>query len=266
MGTYMLHREGDVDFDTVGVVVDDRIKVEIKEPDRQGVGEIIIDHPNMFTGYFGNEEATRDTVVDGWVHTGDAGFFNKKGHLVVIDRISDITAMANGDRYSPQFIENKLKFSPYMAESVILGRGRDYLAAIICIRFSIMSKWAEKRRIAFTTYSDLSNRPEIYELIRKEVETVNATLPENQRIRKFLLLYKELDADDGELTRTRKVRRAVVAEKYTDIIDSIYAGVPHIDVDTTITFQDGSKQRIKTQLKVEDVGKPMGRAVRERAA
>ena len=266
MGTYMMHREGDVDFDTVGVVVDGRIKVEIKEPDRQGVGEIIIEHPNMFTGYFGNEQATQDTVVDGWVHTGDAGYFDKKGHLVVIDRISDITAMASGDRYSPQYIENKLKFSPYMAESVILGRGRDYLAAIICIRFSIMSKWAEKRRIAFTTYSDLSNRPEIYDLIRKEVETVNATLPENQRIRKFLLLYKELDADDGELTRTRKVRRAVVAEKYADIIESIYTGAPHIDIDTTIAFQDGTKQRIKTRLKVEDVGQPVGRTVRERAA
>jgi long-chain acyl-CoA synthetase len=193
----------------------------------------------MFTGYFGNEEATRDTVVDGWVHTGDAGFFNKKGHLVVIDRISDITAMANGDRYSPQFIENKLKFSLYMAESVILGRGRDYLAAIICIRFSIMSKWAEKRRIAFTTYSDLSNRPEIYELIRKEVETVNATLPENQRIRKFLLLYKELDADDGELTRTRKVRRHFIAQKYAPLIEALYAGKNPSALRSQAEFQRG---------------------------
>jgi long-chain acyl-CoA synthetase len=266
MGTYMLHREGDVDFDTVGVVVDDRIKVEIKEPDRQGIGEIIIDHPNRFAGYFRNEQATQEAVADGWMRTGDAGYFDKKGHLVVIDRISDITAMANGDRYSPQYIENKLKFSPYVAEAVILGRGRDYLAAIICIRFSIMSKWAEKRRIAFTTYADLSSRPEIYDLVRKEVETVNGTLPESQRVRKFILLYKELDADDGELTRTRKVRRGVVAEKYADIIESIYAGAPHIDVDTTITFQDGSKQRIKTRLKVEDVGRPVGPSVRERAA
>jgi long-chain acyl-CoA synthetase len=266
MGTYMMHRERDVDFDTVGVAVDDRINVEIREPDRQGVGEIVIRHPNMFAGYFKNEEATREAVVDGWMHTGDAGYFDKKGHLVVIDRISDITAMASGDRYSPQYIENKLKFSPYIAESVILGRGRDYLAAIVCIRFSIVSKWAEKRRIAFTTYSDLSSRPEIYDLVRKEVEAVNATLPASQRIRRFLLLYKELDADDGELTRTRKVRRGVIAEKYTDIIESIYAGAPHIDVDTTITFQDGSRQRIRTRLKVEDVGGPVPRAVRERAA
>ena len=266
MGTYMLHREGDVDFDTVGVVVDDRIKVEIKDADRQGVGEIVIRHPNMFVGYFRNEQATRETVVDGWTHTGDAGYFDKKGHLIVIDRISDITLMANGNRYSPQYIENKLKFSPYIAESVILGKGRDYLAAIICIRFSIMSKWAEKRRIAFTTYADLSSRPEIYDLVRNEVETVNTTLPESQRIRKFLLLYKELDADDGELTRTRKVRRGVVAEKYADIIESIYAGAPHIDIDTTIAFQDGSKQRIKTQLKVHDVGQPVRPSLRERAA
>lgn len=266
MGTYMLHRKSDVDFDTVGVVVDDRIKVEIKDPDRQGVGEILIRHPNPFTGYYRNEQAMRETVIEDWFYTGDAGYFDKNGHLVVIDRISDITAMANGDRYSPQYIENKLKFSPYVAESVILGRARDYLAAIICIRFSIMSKWAEKRRIAFTTYADLSSRPEIYDLVRKEVESVNATLPESQRVRKFLLLYKELDADDGELTRTRKVRRGVVAEKYADIIESVYAGAPHIDIDTTIAFQDGSKQRIKTRVKVEDVGQPMVPAVRECAA
>jgi long-chain acyl-CoA synthetase len=266
MGTYMLHRENDVDFDTVGVVVDDRIEVEIKDPDRQGVGEIVIHHPNPFAGYFRNEEATRTAVIEGWMQTGDAGYFDKKRHLVVIDRISDITAMASGDRYSPQYIENKLKFSPYIAEAVILGRGRDYLAAMICIRFSILSKWAEKRRIAFTTYSDLSSRPEIHDLVRKEVETVNATLPEAQRIRKFVLLYKELDADDGELTRTRKVRRGVIGEKYADIIESVYAGAPYIDVDTTITFQDGTKQRIKTRLRVEDVGEPVAKAVRERVA
>lgn len=266
MGTYMLHRDGDVDFDTVGVVIDDRIKVRINEPDRQGVGEILTQHPNGFTGYFRNEEATREAVADGWLSTGDAGYYDKKGHLVVIDRVRDIATMASGDRYSPQYIENKLKFSPYVAEAVILGKGRDYLAAIICIRFSIMSKWAEKRRIAFTTYSDLASRPEVYELLRKEVESVNATLPEAQRIAKFLLLYKELDADDGELTRTRKVRRGVVAEKYADIIEAIYAGQPEIDIDTTISFQDGGKQRIRTRLKVVDVGQPMVPRLRDRAA
>ena len=136
---------------------------------------------------------------------------------------------------------------------MILGDKRAYLSAIVCIRFSIVAKWAEKNRITFTTYSDLSSRPEVYELLRQEVERVNATLPEHQRIAKFLLLYKELDADDGELTRTRKVRRNVIAEKYGPIIDAIYAGQPAIDVDTTITFQDGTRQRIRTVLKVVDL-------------
>ena len=148
------------------------------------------------------------------------------------------------------------------AEAVVLGDGRDKLAAMICIRFSILSKWAEKNRIAFTTYTDLSSRPEVYALLRKEVEAVNATLPPAQRIAKFLLLYKELDADDGELTRTRKVRRGVINEKYADIINAIYSDQTEIKVDTVIRFQDGTTQRIRTTLKVIDL---MGGAIREAA-
>ncbi|HYG87483.1 MAG TPA: long-chain fatty acid--CoA ligase [Azospirillum sp.] len=253
MGAYTVHRGSDVDFDTVGVPFDDDIEVKVIDPDQNGVGEIVTRHPNMFAGYYRAEAATAADLRDGWMHTGDAGFFDKKGHLVIIDRIKDIATTARGDRFSPQYVENKLKFSPYVAEAVILGDKRDYLAAIVCIRFSIVSKWAEKNRIAFTTYSDLSSKPEVYELLKAEVEKVNATLPEYQRISKFLLLYKELDADDGELTRTRKVRRNVIADKYGTIIDAIYADQKAIDVDTTITFQDGTKQRIRTVLNVVDL-------------
>ena len=135
----------------------------------------------------------------------------------------------------------------------MLGAGREMLAAMLCIRFSIVSKWAEKNRIAFTTYTDLSARPEIYELLREEVEAINATLPPAQRISRFLLLYKELDADDGELTRTRKVRRSVIHDKYHDIIEAIYAGRGEIPVDTVIRFQDGSTQRVRTTLRVIDL-------------
>ena len=135
----------------------------------------------------------------------------------------------------------------------MLGAGREALSAMICIRYSIISKWAEKKRISFTTYTDLASRPEVYELVRKEVETVNATLPAAQRVARFLLLYKELDADDGELTRTRKVRRSVINEKYADIIDAIYSGKRDIPVDTVIRFQDGSTQRIRTTMKVFDL-------------
>jgi long-chain acyl-CoA synthetase len=187
------------------------------------------------------------------MQTGDAGYFNDRGHLVVIDRLKDIAVTAHGYRFSPQYIENKLKFSPYIAEAIVLGAGRDFLAAMLCIRFSIVSKWAEKNRLSFTTYTDLSSRDEVYALVRKEVETVNASLSPAQRIAKFLLLYKELDADDGELTRTRKVRRGVINEKYADIIEAIYAGRSAIDVDTVIRFQDGATQRIRTKLSVVDL-------------
>ena len=252
LGAYTIHKAGDVDFDSVGFGFAD-VEIRIDQPDANGVGEVVTRHPNMFSGYYKNPEATAADMREGWMHTGDAGFFNEAGHLIVIDRIKDLAATARGERYSPQFIENKLKFSPFIAETVILGAGRDYLAAMICIRYSIVSKWAEKNRIAFTTYSDLASRPEVYELLRKEVEAVNASLPPAQRISKFILLYKELDADDGELTRTRKVRRAVVAEKYASIIDAIYAGRTAIDIDTVIHFQDGTTQRIQTTLPVAEL-------------
>lgn len=248
LGAYTIHRPGEVDFDTVGVPFDDAIEIRIDNPDPNGVGEIVTRHPNMFSGYLGMAE--NPDLRDGWLHTGDAGYFGRNGHLVVIDRIKDIATTSRGDRFSPQYIENKLKFSPYVAEAVVLGDGRPHLAAMICIRFSIVSKWAERNRIAFTTYTDLSAKPEVLELLRAEVEKVNATLPEPQRIRDFVLLYKELDADDEELTRTRKVRRGVIGRKYGDIIEAIYRGDRAIPVDTTITFQDGTRQRIRTTLRV----------------
>lgn len=253
LGAYTVHRADEVDFDTVGLPFNQEIEVKIENADAAGLGEIVTRHPNMFAGYYKNEAATKADVRDGWMYTGDAGFLDSKGHLVVIDRAKDMANTATGHRFSPQFIENKLKFCPFVAEAVVLGDNRPYLAAMICIRFSIVSKWAEKNRISFTTYTDLSAKPQVYELLRKEVEGVNARLPEAQRISKFLLLYKELDADDGELTRTRKVRRGVINERYGDIIKAIYRGQNAIDVDTMITFQDGTKQRIRTVLKVIDL-------------
>jgi long-chain acyl-CoA synthetase len=152
--------------------------------------------------------------------------------------------------FAPQYIENKLKFSPYISEAVILGDGREYPAALICIRFAIASKWAEQQRMSFTTYSDLANRREMYNLISGEIARINATLLPAQRIRKFALLYKELDADDGELTRTRKVRRGVISEKYGSIIEAIYSGAQDVKIDTEIGFQDGSRQRIRTTMPI----------------
>ena len=255
-GAYTIHAPDDVDFDSVGVAFDNS-EIRIDNPDENGVGEIVARTSGMFLGYYKNEAETTADVRDGWMHTGDAGYFKEEnGHLVVIDRIKDIATTSGGARFSPMFIENKLKFSPFIAETVVLGHERPYLSLIVCIRFGIVSKWAEQRRIAFTNYTNLSIQSEVYDLIQGEVEGVNATLPEAHRIRKFLLLYKELDPDDGELTRTRKVRRGVINEKYADIIDAIYGDRDTVHVDTMITFQDGTKSRIVTDLKVVTVVEP----------
>jgi long-chain acyl-CoA synthetase len=253
LGAYTLHPEDAVDPDTTGVPMAKEIEIRIDRPDIHGVGEIVIRHPNMFLGYYKNPEISAADIKDGWLQSGDAGYFNDNRQLVVIDRIKDLAETSRGERFSPQYLENKLKFSPYIAEAVVLGAGRDRLAAMLCIRFSIVSKWAEKNRITFTTYTDLSARPEVYALLQKEVEAVNATLPPAQRISRFLLLYKELDADDGELTRTRKVRRSVINEKYAGIIEAIYSRRSEIPVDTVIRFQDGTTQRIRTTLRVVDL-------------
>lgn len=252
-GAYTIHRPGDIDFDSVGLPFDNS-EVRIEGADEHGVGEIVARTSGMFAGYYRDEQATRADLRDGWLYTGDAGYIKPdNGHLVVIDRIKDMATTSTGVRFSPQYIENKLKFSPFIAEAVIVGDQRPYLAAIVCIRYGIVAKWAEQRSIAFTNYTNLSAQPQVYDLIQREVEQVNGTLPQWQRIRKFLLLYKGLDPDDGELTRTRKVRRGVIREKYGDIIDAIYNDQELVKVDATITFQDGTKSRIQTELRVVDL-------------
>lgn len=259
-GAYTVHEEHDVDYDSVGVAFD-TAEVKVINADKEGVGEVIAKTVGMFTGYLDNQEAYEEDVIDGWMHTGDAGYFKPSGHLVIIDRIKDLAKTSNGIQYSPQYIENKLKFSSFIGEAVILGKDKPYLSAIICIRFSIVSKWAEQKGYGFTNYTSLSALPEVYQQLSEEVEKVNSTLPDAQKINKFILLYKELDADDGELTRTRKVRRTVIADKYGDIIQSIYDNKEMVDIDTVITFQDGGSSRIQTQLKVATVIENDGSAV-----
>ena len=153
-------------------------------------------------------------------------------------------------RYSPQYLENKLKFSPFIAEAALIGSNKPYLAAIICIRYSVLSKWAEQKRVAFTTYSDLASKPQIEKILIDEVNKVNQSVPEKQKIRKFVLLYKEFDADDDELTRTKKLRRNYVINKYSEIVEAIYNEKKSIKIDTVIKLQDGGSQRIKTELNI----------------
>ena len=262
-GIYCLQRPAEaIEFDSVGRGLNDDYKFQIEKPDKNGVGEILAQHPFMFEGYYKNPEASKADMRDGWMHTGDAGYLKPSGNLVVIDRVRDLATTSAGERFSPQFIENKLKFSPYISEAVILGDQRPYLAAILCIRFAIVSKWAEQRRMSFTTFSDLASRPEVQKLIAGEIEKVNAALPPFEQLSRFVLLYKELDADDGELTRTRKIRRGVIGEKYADIIAAIYSGADSVRIDTEIAFQDGSRQRIRTTLPITTLA---GAAARRRA-
>lgn len=246
-GVYAAHHSDDIDFETVGKPFDG-VELLIDDPDRNGIGQVLARHPGMFVGYYRNDAATEQALQGGWMKTGDAGCISPAGHLVVLDRISDMATLSSGDRYSPQYLENKLKFSPYIGECVVLGR--EQVCALICIRYSTVSKWAEKRRIAFTTYSDLASMTTVVGLIRDEIAAINVRLPAALQIHRFLLLYKELDADDGELTRTRKVRRSVINERYAGLIDALHGRADAIDVDTTIALQDGRKTRIRATLPI----------------
>ena len=249
LGAYTIHKRDEVDFNSVGVPFKN-VKIRIDNPDDQGVGEIVSHHSDMMTRYHGVKN-NKDLGFDkDWVRTGDAGYIDKKGHLIVIDRIKDLAKTSAGISFSPQYIENKLKFSTYIGEAAIIGSKKDFLSAMICIRYSVVSKWAERQKIPFTTYSDLSGREEIYNLMNKEIEYVNNTLPEKQNIKRFVIMYKEFDADDGELTRTRKLRRGIISKRYSKIVNAIYNNKKAIDINTTIKFQDGSSQRINTKLKI----------------
>ncbi len=246
-GISCIHREGDINFDSVGKPIPET-EIRISE-----TGEILSRSPSVFMGYYKSSEETERTLAGQWLHSGDAGYFTEDGHLIVIDRVKDVMHLKNATRFSPQFIENKLKFSPYIKECVCLGNGRECIASMICIDYPNVGKWAESRRISYTTYTDLAGKPEVQELLAKEVDKVNITLPEATRIRRFVLLYKELDPDDDELTRTRKVRRAFVEERYEHVIEGMYAGATSIPIDAVIKYQDGKTSRIRTTLAIRSL-------------
>jgi long-chain acyl-CoA synthetase len=225
--------------------------VEVKIGDR---GEVLVKGCAVFKGYFRNEEATREVIdPEGWFHTGDAGFIDPQGHLVIIDRAKDVGALSEGTPFAPQFIENKLKFSPYIREAVAFGHEKPFVAAMIAIDPGTVGNWAERRGIPYTSYMDLSQKPEVRELIREEIRRGNQTLPEATRIRRFLLLTKDLEADDAEVTRTRKVRRRYVADKYAAVIDALYGGAEETELSASITYEDGRQATIQSRVRIEDV-------------
>jgi long-chain acyl-CoA synthetase len=224
---------------------------EVRIGDR---GEVLVKGPGVFLGYHRQEEATRDTLTaDGWLKTGDAGLIDPRGHLAIIDRAKDVGKLADGTPFAPQFIENKLKFSPYIREAVAFGDQRPFVAAMVAIDMTTVGKWAEGRSLTYTSFMDLAAKPDVAQLIIDEVVKVNATLPGTTKVARIVLLNKELDADDAEMTRTRKVRRAYVAEKYAPAIAAFYDGGKDVRLTMDITFEDGRKSTLTSTLAVHDI-------------
>ncbi|MHB8765923.1 MAG: AMP-binding protein, partial [Deferrisomatales bacterium] len=244
--------DGQIKPDTVGTPMKE---VEVRIADS---GEIQLRSPGIFPHYFKNEEATAEVkTADGWFLTGDAGFLDEDGHLKIIDRAKDVGRLNDGSMFAPKYLENKLKFFPHIKEAVSFGDGRDYVAAFINIDIGSVGSWAERRNLAYSGYTDLAGKPEVYQLVQECVEQVNRDLAGDPRlsgsqIRRFLILHKELDADDGELTRTRKVRRNIIAEKYAELISALYSDQKSCRVEAQVTFEDGRKGLIKADLRIEN--------------
>jgi long-chain acyl-CoA synthetase len=253
-GIAVAHRDDDVKFNTVGEPIPGT-DLQIADD-----GEILLRSPAVFAGYLHNEEATARAVdADGWLHTGDAGYLDDDGHLVVIDRAKDVMASPDGTRFSPAFIENKIKFSPFVEEAVVFGGlsedaesgpTGEFINAMITIDMQTVGAWAEQRHLSYTTYTDLAQKPAVGTLIAEEVHRANGDLPESIRIRRFLLLHKQLDPDDEEITRTRKVRRGVVGERYRELIDALHGDADTVSVRSTITYQDGTTAERKVDLPI----------------
>jgi long-chain acyl-CoA synthetase len=246
-GISVIHRTGDIKFDTVGKPIPG---TEIKITDE---GEILSRSSSVFAGYYKNPEDTAKTLSDGWLYSGDRGFIDEDGHLVVFDRSKDVMTLNDGRPFSPQYLETRLKFSPYIKDAWIIGDRRDYVVGVICIDYAVSGKWADDKGLNYTSYAELSQKEPLYDLIAAQIREANKDLPPSARIRKFVNLYKEFDADDDELTRTRKLRRAFVEKRYSDIVQALYGDGGTVHIDTTITYEDGREVHIKADLKIQAV-------------
>jgi long-chain acyl-CoA synthetase len=242
--------------DTVGVPCEG---VEIKVADN---GEILVKSPGLLKEYYKNPEATAEVLTaDGWYHTSDAGFIDAHGHLKIIDRVKDVGRLRggafDGAMFAPKYVENKLKFFPHIKEVVAYGDGRDRVCVLINIDFDAVGNWAERRNLPYAGYTDLAQKPEVYQLIKECVEKVNADLSVDDKlsgsqVSRFLVLHKELDADDGELTRTNKVRRGFIADKYDVLVDALYGGKMEQFIETLVKFEDGRTGSVSATLRIDD--------------
>jgi len=246
-GIAVVHADDDIRFHTVGRPIPG---TELRVADD---GEILLRSASVFRGYHRNPEATADAVdSSGWLRTGDAGYV-EDGHLVVIDRAKDVRRTPDGQLFSSAFVENKLKFSPYVEEAVVFGGESSGVTAMAVIDPATAGAWAEHEHLSYTTYTDLAAKPEVYDLIAEEVARANADLPESIRVQRFVLLHKQLDPDDDEITRTRKVRRGVIAERYADIITALDRGDAEVTMSSTVTYQDGTTVERKIPLRIFDL-------------
>jgi long-chain acyl-CoA synthetase len=247
-----MQKDGDIDSESVGPPAPG---VEIKISD---TGEVLYKSPGNFLGYFKSPEATAETLEDGWLHSGDAGYMTERGHLKIIDRAKDVSRLNDGTLFAPKYIENKLKFSPYIKEAVAHGMEKDFVAVFIDIDYGSVANWAERRHLAFTSYGDLSQKPQVYDLIYEAICKVNKSLSKdaklkNSQIKRFLLFTKELNPDDGEITRTRKIRRKFVANKYGELIDALYSpGQDSVVMEIKATYEDGRTTDVRADLKIRD--------------
>ncbi len=246
-------KDDEVDPETVGNPTPG-VELRIDENTR----EVFYRSPGVFVEYYNNPDSTASTKdAEGWVATGDAGFIETNGQLRIIDRAKDVGNMANGDMFAPKFVENKLKFFPDILEVVVFGNGRDMCTAFINIDLTAVGNWAERNNIAYASYQELAGHPQVLDTIQAHVEEVNKSVAEDSmlsgcQIHRFLVLHKELDADDGELTRTRKVRRGIIEEKYHDLVAALYDGSTQVSTETEVTYEDGRKGSIKATLELRD--------------
>ena len=216
-------------------------------------GEIISKSPSVFQGYYKMPEETAKALREGWLYSGDTGFLDADGHLVVFDRTKDVMILNDGTKFAPQYLETRLKFSPYIKEVWAIGDRKPYVTCVVCIDYGVVGNWAEERNIVYTSYPELSQIPAVYDLVKKDIIKMNQDLPPVAKVKKFVNLYKEFDADDDELTRTRKLRRAFVEDRYKNILNGLYSNQDNVHMDTDITYEDGRVVHIKTDLRVMDV-------------
>ena len=242
------HGKGEIAFESVGRPA---LDTEVRVTDQ---GELLVRSDSMFSGYHNDPEKTREVLIDGWCHTGDAVNIDDKGHLIFLDRLDHMGELRSGMKYAPQYIEGRLRFSPYIKDAMVIGgKDKDFVSAIINIDFTMAGKWAERNRIPYTTFVDLSQKKEVAELVQKDLVRVNGYLPEQARVRKFVLMHKEFDPDEAELTRTRKLRREFMEERYKELIDAMYQDGAEIQVQASVTYRDGRQGIVTTSIKVRDV-------------